>query len=196
MDHDSSIPKEIIEEFQKNMEFWMNKISYREINVESWYQELLEKDNRTTEEEFIFQVMDHTRGAFNKTEEDYWKKQSQNPWVNTEMSFRYCDWDGRPIYQWEYHFKHSYFPKHVAKDIINGWRISTVWLGLDHAFLKDGNPVVFETMIFKNDQTIADNEELNLYQERYSYLTEAEKGHKEACKRVKELTNVFDKKRC
>ena len=53
----------------------------------------------------------------------------------------------------------------------DGVTISTVFLGLDHAW-GDGPPLLFETMIFggSHDQ----------YQERYSSKKEALAGHKQA----------------
>lgn len=168
------------------------KLSYRELSMEGYYQELLSQTHLTEDEELLFSIMEQTRETFNRIEESFRERQAKNPWANTELGkrlgLRYCDWDSRPIFYWEYHFKHAYFPKHVGEDLINGYRISTVWMGLDHAFFKDGDPVIFETMIFKEDKELPENEELDYYQERYSYLKEAEEGHQEACQRVKELT--------
>lgn len=55
----------------------------------------------------------------------------------------------------------------------NGIEVSTVFLGLDHAW-GDGPPMLFETMVFggSNDE----------YCERYSTWDEAEAGHKESCR--------------
>lgn len=63
--------------------------------------------------------------------------------------------------------------KHVALTEKDGIRVSTVFLGMDHAY--DSNiPLLFETMIFggKNDED----------QWRYSTWDEAYAGHIEACK--------------
>ncbi len=38
--------------------------------------------------------------------------------------------------------------KHVADDQINGRRVSTVWLGLDHNHF-GGKPLLLETMVFE-----------------------------------------------
>lgn len=59
----------------------------------------------------------------------------------------------------------------VGLDIIDGVRVSTVFLALDHGY-GDEPPLLFETMIFggKPDD----------YQERYSTWEEAEAGHKRA----------------
>src|SRR4029077_12946250 len=68
--------------------------------------------------------------------------------------------------------------------------VSTVFLGLDHAFYLDVRPQWFETMIF--DKTQRHELELDgkltgewtigdvIYEERYSTLEEAEQGHQAA----------------
>ena len=53
----------------------------------------------------------------------------------------------------------------------NGYRISTVWLGLDYNF-GIGSPFIFETMVFKDDSW------MDLDCKRYSTEEEAIKGHK------------------
>lgn len=69
--------------------------------------------------------------------------------------------------------------KVVAKDEINGVKISTVFLGMDHGFF--GKPLLFETMIFGGEH--------DMYQERYSTYEQAEKGHKVAVDLVKSKLN-------
>jgi hypothetical protein len=66
--------------------------------------------------------------------------------------------------------------------------VSTVFLGLDHAFYSDVRPQWFETMIFDKTQrhelevggkltwTVGDV----IYEERYSTIEEAEQGHQAA----------------
>ncbi len=51
----------------------------------------------------------------------------------------------------------------------NGYRVSTVFLGLDHNFM-GGKPLLFETMVFGSDG------ELDM--KRYATWKEAETGHK------------------
>lgn len=64
--------------------------------------------------------------------------------------------------------------KHVADKTINDKRISTVWLGLDHGWDANGEPLLFETMVF-------DGEDYHdIYCDRYSTWEEAEEGHKKA----------------
>lgn len=66
--------------------------------------------------------------------------------------------------------------KHVGKtDLPGGIQISTVFLGLDHAFCGK-EPLLFETMIFGGEH--------NEYQERYSTWEQAEAGHKRAVEMV------------
>jgi hypothetical protein len=63
--------------------------------------------------------------------------------------------------------------KHIALDEINGKRISTVWLGLNHNYF-GGKPLIFETMVFGER---GGHEE---YMDRYSTWDEAVEGHKKA----------------
>jgi len=66
--------------------------------------------------------------------------------------------------------------KAVKQENIGDIYVSTVFLGLDHGH-KKGIPVLWETMIFggKHDQ----------YQERYTSLEDAVKGHKIAVELIK-----------
>jgi hypothetical protein len=67
----------------------------------------------------------------------------------------------------------------VGNTTIGDVRISTVFLGIDHAFTEK-RPLWFETMIFggKHDG----------YQKRFETIEEAEAGHKKAV----ELVNTLD----
>jgi len=69
--------------------------------------------------------------------------------------------------------------KHVAKDLIDNKRISTVWLGLNNNFW-DGAPLVFETMVFNSEDS-----RYEIYCDRYSTWKEAEEGHQKAIEWVK-----------
>jgi hypothetical protein len=60
--------------------------------------------------------------------------------------------------------------KVVAYDEINGHRVSTVFLGLDHRF-GEGDPLLFETMVFSDDA------DYNEFQDRYTTWDEAYRGH-------------------
>jgi hypothetical protein len=61
--------------------------------------------------------------------------------------------------------------RRVAFDEINGVRVSTVFLGLDHNFGHNDAPILFETMVFGGP--------LDQEQRRYRTWDEAEKGHQE-----------------
>lgn len=60
--------------------------------------------------------------------------------------------------------------RRVAESWHKGVQTSTVFLGLDHSFVPNGKPVLFETMIFggKYDQATC----------RYYTYDEAERGHR------------------
>ena len=89
----------------------------------------------------------------------------------------YYDRDGRPMTsaEWMNDFERQN-KKRVAFDTINGFDISTVWLGLNHQF-GDGPPMIFETMVFGGP--------LDQECERYSTEEEAISGHAAMCERVK-----------
>ena len=79
---------------------------------------------------------------------------------------RYFDRQGKPmgLMEWAEAFKDN----RVALDEIDGVRISTVWLGLNHRF-GPGAPLIFESMVFGGSM----DEE----QRRYSTEAEAIAGH-------------------
>lgn len=64
------------------------------------------------------------------------------------------------------------------------WRVSTVFLSLDHSFAESGPPVVFETMVFGPG-------EIDQNCERYCTWDEAVAGHKAMVERVRELDPVY-----
>lgn len=82
---------------------------------------------------------------------------------------------------------------HVNETTVSEFYISTVWIGHDMSmrkyFLKEGEkitPIIFETMIFKESQSGENMSGLDLYQERYSTIEEAEAGHELAVQLTKE----------
>jgi hypothetical protein len=84
----------------------------------------------------------------------------------------------------------------VAQHWVRGWKVSTVWLGLDHRFGSPGPPIIFETMIFAPEDatigrenweaggdafsTLDDPRDLDHYQERYPTEAAAQAGHDRA----------------
>lgn len=65
----------------------------------------------------------------------------------------------------------------VKETMIGGTRISTVFLGIDHNFSFDGDPILFETMVFGG--------ELDQEQKRCCTWEEAEMMHEKMCDRVR-----------
>jgi hypothetical protein len=82
----------------------------------------------------------------------------------------YYDRNGDPIsFERWFELWHEDY-KRVAFDSVGDVEVSTVWLGLNHSFLPDSPPIIFETMVFggPNDED----------QERYSTEEEAIEGHR------------------
>lgn len=86
---------------------------------------------------------------------------------------RYYSRDGTPMSLMEW--AHALEPEkqRVAADELDGYYVSTVWLGLDHNYHAEGPPLIFETMVFKQGDAI------DLYRARYSTEEEAARGHKQ-----------------
>ena len=66
----------------------------------------------------------------------------------------------------------------VAKDSIGGVIISTVFLGINHNW-GEGDPILFETMVFGGDEEIC---------ERCSTWEEAENQHETVCDLITKAT--------
>ena len=65
--------------------------------------------------------------------------------------------------------------RRVASDVIMpGLSVSTVFLALDHSMFQDGPPVLFETLVFSDEESGETGE-----QRRYTSWAEAEVGHAE-----------------
>jgi len=90
------------------------------------------------------------------------------------------DWSYRPCTMQEWAIQFEGIERHIADDEIDGWkyrervlftpvRVSTVWLGLDHSFGREGQPLLFETMIFGG--------RCGQDCERYSTVEAARRGH-------------------
>lgn len=75
----------------------------------------------------------------------------------------------------------------VAADDVNDVHVSTVFLGLNHAW-GDGPPLVFETMTFDH----RDSKTCDEYQWRYSTLDEAEAGHRAIVEAIREGRELPD----
>lgn len=92
----------------------------------------------------------------------------------------YYDRDGTPmtLMEWASAFETRMEKKRVAETTLpNGRWVSTVWLGLNHAF-GDGPPLIFETMVFDGHDTMH-----SLDEDRYSTEAEALAGHAALCEK-------------
>lgn len=88
----------------------------------------------------------------------------------------YYDFDGEPITmeEWAQLFEErcvgeSLVRWQVGDDHIGDARVSTVWMGLDHRFMGDGPPLIFESMVFGGA--------LDGEMDRYSTKEKAAAGH-------------------
>jgi hypothetical protein len=106
------------------------------------------------------------------------------------MSVKWYDRQGNVISmeRWsELHVDESYL--RVAQDTIGPYWISTVWLGLDHGFMRGGPPIIFETMVFANDEVRGDAPLLEFDMDRYATEEEAKAGHDAMCLLVRATLN-------
>ncbi len=74
--------------------------------------------------------------------------------------------------------------KIVKQDKVGKYFISTVWLGLDHSSFRAPFPLIFETMIFSQEEG---KDELDSYMRRYYTLQQAQEGHEIIC----DLVRIF-----
>jgi hypothetical protein len=80
--------------------------------------------------------------------------------------------------------------RHIGLTCIGPYKISTVFLGLDHNYRHEGPPVLWETMVFKKKKTKNKNwtldDCLDLAQDRCAgSIEQAEAMHNQMVKRVK-----------
>jgi hypothetical protein len=96
---------------------------------------------------------------------------SHHYFLNEDHTYRPCD-----LMEWANQIEDLWREnkKQVADEEINGKRVSTVWLGIDHNFL-GGRPLLFETMVFDGPRGGSD-----IYMDRYTTWDEAVKGHQKA----------------
>lgn len=94
--------------------------------------------------------------------------------LNADHSVSPMPGDASATLQWAYDFTVS--DRRVARDEYGDVTVSTVFLGLDHNFLKKGPPLIFETMVFGGP--------LDQEQTRASTWDEAVQQHKAMCQKV------------
>lgn len=77
--------------------------------------------------------------------------------------------------------------RHIGDDTVGPYRVSTVFLGLDHSY-GEGPPVLWETMIFGMPQKISGKlYRKELFQKRYCSKAGALAGHARAVKYAESL---------
>lgn len=110
------------------------------------------------------------------------------------MTVNWYDRDGKPISpEWASHLLSKPEYKHVARTDITSasdpaikYRVSTVWLGLDHGYGSD-QPLIFETMVFPGEPDPEryrgtfdpDPAWLDMLCRRYTNELDAQLGHEE-----------------
>jgi len=68
----------------------------------------------------------------------------------------------------------------VGRTDVDSYRVSTVFLGIDHNWYPTGPPVLFETMVFGEGALMSD-----LWTARYCTWEEAEAGHEAVVYKLK-----------
>ena len=69
--------------------------------------------------------------------------------------------------------------RHLAENFIGDIRVSTVFLGIDHNYSRQGPPVLWETMAFRSGEAID-------RQDRYTSEEAAWAGHEAFCQWVRD----------
>ena len=86
--------------------------------------------------------------------------------------------------------------RHVKKEYIGDYWVSTVFLGIDHNW-GAGNPILFETMVFDNgrSETLLGGSEyhptIDNYFQRYSTWEQAEDGHDAIVREIRKSTMIL-----
>ncbi len=82
--------------------------------------------------------------------------------------------------------------KRVAEDTVGPYWVSTVWLGINHRFVGDGPPIIFETMVFlvQDDGERLGSDEFGQW--RYCTEEQALQGHQEVVTLVRATTLDVD----
>lgn len=77
----------------------------------------------------------------------------------------------------------------VAEDFVEGYRVSTVFLGFDHGWMHfssslSSSPVLWETMVFAEDEA-EDGLGWEGYRDRYTSEVDAKEGHERVVALIK-----------
>lgn len=98
----------------------------------------------------------------------------------------YYDWNGEPITQEQWMSPARFGSKRVRETTLaNGFWISTVYMGIDHSYMPDEPPIIYETMAFTPDGRGGFDEM------RYATLEQALIGHEIMVERIKRETGLW-----
>ena len=99
--------------------------------------------------------------------------------MNEHCQIRFYRRDGTPytgrdpLQEWAKDFERAENKRIALTRLPNGYDVSTVWLGLNHAW-GDGPPLIYESMVFKR---VEKHPWRGLDRQRYSTLHDADQGH-------------------
>jgi hypothetical protein len=93
------------------------------------------------------------------------------------------------ILEWGEWFQQNPQRRIVAQTKLTSFRVSTVFLGLDHNFYDDGPPLLFETMVFHDDD-MAGREAGESACGRWSTWAEAVAGHNEYVRKFDDFLEI------
>lgn len=155
-------------------------IDIRSLKLEKWYQQLSRQPVHSVQQQQILEVLEHYREPISPL-----SKAVYDPLP------RYRDWDGEEMFFWEWGFKQEFFSTHVARDSIDDYEVSTIWLGQTIPVRCVG-PRNFETILFTSTGGILDYIE----PQHYGTLEEAEDGHQAMCAMLREKLKETEEERC
>lgn len=78
------------------------------------------------------------------------------------------------------------------KTTVDGYEVSTVFLGLDHQHGEGETPILWETMIFGEGPVPWASGDDNEYQERYTSAEDARAGHEQTVQRLRDKIAEHD----
>lgn len=91
--------------------------------------------------------------------------------MNTEPDFYNKYGENIELAEWSRLVEDDKYKRVLLTDIDHGIVVSTVWLGMNHNWLGEGPPLIFETMVFGG--------EYDSHMIRTSTIKEARAAHKE-----------------
>lgn len=111
----------------------------------------------------------------------------------------YYDKDGEPIDDvmvWARLFEDTQYRFVGQTDVTSEdgakFRISSVWMGMNHAYHPNDPPLIFETMVFIDEPGAVELDWADHYMERYTTEAEALAGHKRIVDMVTGALTAFE----